>query len=222
MSGSPEAMFREALLLDKQGSVLEAMAAYSSVLQRAPRLANAWYNLAVLQRKTRQFAAALASYQQALDHGIRGPEEVHLNRGVIFADDLRQYPAAESELRAALELNPAYIPALFNYANLHEDLGRRDAAGEVYERILKLEPRQYEALSRYANLRKFSSPEDPLIARLRTALAEGGSRKPRFRTGTGPGCLRRLRCRFCCIFARKSRQSSECGSGGGPLRPGVF
>ncbi len=172
MSGSPEAMFREALLLDKQGSVLEAMAAYSSVLQRAPRLANAWYNLAVLQRKTRQFAAALASYQQALDHGIRAPEEVHLNRGVIFADDLRQYPQAERELRAALDLNPNYIPALINFANLHEDLGRRDAAGEVYERILALDANQYEVLSRYANLRKFSSQHDPLIARMRNALAD--------------------------------------------------
>ena len=38
----------------------------------------------------RPFDAALASYQQALDRGVSQPEEVHLNRGVIYSDCLRR------------------------------------------------------------------------------------------------------------------------------------
>lgn len=71
--------------------------------------------------------APLEAYREALDRGVCEPEEAYLNRGVIYADHLRQDAAAERELAAALALNPRYVPALFNLANLSEDLGRREA-----------------------------------------------------------------------------------------------
>ena len=138
--------------------------------QAGPELADCWFNLGVLQRKARQLNAALASYQKALDHGIAGPEEVHLNRSVIYADFLRQDEAAERELKAALALNPAYVPALLNLANLYEDLGRRGEASALYERLLALEPRCLEALARYANLQPLPLPDDRLARQLRAAL----------------------------------------------------
>ena len=95
------------------------------ILERWPDLADCWYNLGLLQRKLRRFDAALAAYAEALARGVRQPEEVHLNRAVILADHLRLDAAAERELRTALSLNPHYLPALQNLANLHEDLGRR-------------------------------------------------------------------------------------------------
>ena len=55
---------------------------------------------------------------------------------MIYADFLRQDEAAESELLRALQLNPAYVPALLNLANLYEDLGRSDEARALYERLL--------------------------------------------------------------------------------------
>ena len=168
-------MVREAVLLDRQGRLPEAITAYQRVLTHWPALADCWYSLAILQRKTRQFPAALASYQRALDLGVRRPEEVHLNRGVIYSDDLRRDDAAECELLAALALNPDYVPALMNLANLHEDLGRRAPAQAAYEQILALDPSCLEALARYANLRTFEGPRDPLIAQLRRALAEPGA-----------------------------------------------
>jgi Tfp pilus assembly protein PilF len=168
-------MVREALLLDRQGRMPEAIAAYQRVLARWPALPDCWYSLAVLQRKTRQFSAALASYQQALDQGVRKPEEVHLNRGVIYADCLRQYDAAERELLTALALNPSYVPALLNLANLHEDMGRREQAHAVYEQILALDPSCREALARSANLKTVADPDDAVIGRLRSALAEPGA-----------------------------------------------
>jgi tetratricopeptide (TPR) repeat protein len=171
-SQSPEQLLREARQLDRQGRVAEAMAAYRDLLARWPALADCWYNLAVLQRKAGQFSAALGSYQQALDRGMRRPEEAHLNRGVIFADHLHDHAAAERELTSALALNPSYVPGLLNLANLHEDLGRRDHASRVYERLLTLNPRCYEALARYANMRVFSRPDDPLIERLERAIAD--------------------------------------------------
>src|SRR5215469_1404738 len=127
--------FREAARLEGLGRLNEAVTVYQRLLARWPDLPDAWYNLGRLQRGLGQFDTALESYAQALRRGISQPEEVHLNRGVIYADCLRQDAAAERELRAALALNPIYLPALQNLANLHEDLGQRSEALGLYARI---------------------------------------------------------------------------------------
>ncbi len=173
MTTSPDAraLIREATLLERAGRMSEAQSVYDRLLARWPDLPDSWYNVAVLQRKMQRFDAALASYQQALDRGVRRPEEVHLNRGVIFSDCLRQEAAAERELNAALALNPDYVPALLNLANLKSDLGQRDVVLALYERILALDPGCHEALARYANLKPISGPDDPLVRKLREALA---------------------------------------------------
>ena len=155
------------------GRLQEAVAAYQGLLARDPDQPDCWYELGVLQRRLRRFQAALDSYSEALRRGVTRPEEVHLNRGVIFADCLHQPAAAEQELRTALALNPEYLPALQNLANLHEDLGRRQEALEAYERILALEPRAFTALARYAHIAP-ATDGDALTGRLRAALGEGG------------------------------------------------
>jgi tetratricopeptide (TPR) repeat protein len=160
----------EAQMLQRLERVPEAIEAYQRILARWPDLADCWFNLGVLHRKQRQLQEALASYQKALDYGIASPEEAHLNRGVIYSDYLRQEAAAERELKQALALNPAYVPALLNLANLNEDLGRRSAASALYERILALQPRCLEALARYANLQPAAGADDRLIAQLESAL----------------------------------------------------
>ncbi|MGD9598210.1 MAG: sulfotransferase [Steroidobacteraceae bacterium] len=179
----PEAQLREAVQLERAGRVPEAIAAYERLLAAHPALPESWFNLAVLRRKAGRFDAALAAYREALDRGVREPEEAHLNRGVIYADHLRQDAAAERELAAALALNPRYVPALLNLANLHEDLGRREAALATYERLLGIDGHHPEALARYASLQGAGDAADPLIERLRAALA--GARDDAARASLG-------------------------------------
>jgi tetratricopeptide (TPR) repeat protein len=169
-TGSLQQMLSAAFALEMQGRAAEAIAAYEHLLEYWPGVPDAWYNLAVLQRQTGRYLPALASYQEALERSVAKPEEAHLNRGVIYSDFLNQYDAAESELKKALQINPRYVPALINYANLHEDLGRRELAAEMYERLLALDPDSPTALARYAGLKSFSDADDPLIGRLRAAL----------------------------------------------------
>jgi tetratricopeptide (TPR) repeat protein len=148
----------------------QAIAAYQRLLQIRPDLPNSWYNLGRLQRRNGQPEAALASYAQALRHGVSQPEEVHLNRGVIFAEDLHQSAAAEQALRLALQLNPAYIPAWLNLANLHEDRGQRAQALAAYEQLLAIDPHCHEGLARYASLRGANRGDDTIIQLLRQAV----------------------------------------------------
>jgi tetratricopeptide (TPR) repeat protein len=165
---------REAERLASEGRPEEAIAAYRRLLERSPDHPDCWYNLGLLQRRLGQFQDALASYAQALRHGVRDPEEVHLNRAVILADGLHQEIEAERELATALGLNPTYLPALQNLANLHETLGRRTEARALYEQILSRWPYAFEPLARYATLCAAQHDADlhrTLIARVRDALA---------------------------------------------------
>ncbi len=166
----PEPLIREAERRSASGDLPGAIALYQRALEIAPALPDSWFNLGVLHRRSGNFHAALAAYDQALRHGIARPEEVHLNRAVILTDGLHLDAAAEQELARALELNPGYEAALLNLANLRTDHGDRAGARQLYERILAQNPEAHEALARYAYLSFEPATADPLIARLRSAL----------------------------------------------------
>ncbi len=171
----PDALLQLASQLRRAGRVAEAIDAYERLLRQRPDLADSWYNLAWLQRQARRYDESLASYQQALDRRVDQPEEVHLNRAVIFSDHLARPDDAERELRQALALNPRYLPAWLNLGNLEEDRGQRAAAREAYEKALAIDPRHPLALSRLPNVVAVSAADDPLIQRLRQAIARPGA-----------------------------------------------
>jgi tetratricopeptide (TPR) repeat protein len=167
-----DALVREASALREAGHVAEAIDAYERLLAQAPHLANSWYNLALLRRRARRPDAALAAYERALALGIDQPEEVHLNRGVIYSDDLRRPEAALAELQRALQLNPRFAPAWLNLGNLHEDAGQRDPARAAYTRLLDIDPQHAEALARLAGVSSVASADEALVGRLRARLAQ--------------------------------------------------
>src|SRR4051812_21898230 len=140
MSPNPEAIFSEAQRLQHLDQVPEAIAAYQRALLDWPEHANSWFNLGLLFRQAGRPQEALVCYQKALNLGLASPEEVHLNRAVIYADYLRQDQEAERELRTALSLQPGFVPAFLNWANIEEDRGRRTEALELYRRALELDP----------------------------------------------------------------------------------
>ena len=168
---NPQHLLREALGLERAGRLDEAVAVFRRLVAGWPESAECWYRLGLLERRRGNPAAALAAYERALAANLSRPEEAYLNRGVIYADDLLDYPAAEREFERALELVPNYVPALLNLGNLHEDLGRRERASTAYGRILALDPDHAEALARRANLHAFESADDPMIGHLQTAMA---------------------------------------------------
>lgn len=172
MTEALQTLLSHARALQRQGRLPDAIDVYQDILRSWPSLAQCWFNLGVLQRQTRQLQAALTSYANALNLGMPGAEEAHVNRAVIFSDYLRDFAAAERELRLALLRNHHYAPALLNLANLHEHLGRPEEAQALYERILERSPTHFEALARYAALHPLSSPSDRMAQRLTGGLAD--------------------------------------------------
>ncbi|MFZ4121410.1 MAG: tetratricopeptide repeat-containing sulfotransferase family protein [Caulobacterales bacterium] len=170
MTVNLEAEVQRAGTLRLAGRWAEAVAAYHAILAHRPDLLNCWYNLAFCLRRAGLPEAALKAYQEALDRGIKEPEEVRLNRAVILLDDLHRDQEGEAELHMALTHDPDYAPALMNLANLAEDRGRRAVALSTYERILALPGAPHEALARYLSLKGATGVSDPLIQQAATAI----------------------------------------------------
>ncbi len=164
-------LLSEASRLRVAGRVDEAIIAYQRLLKAKPDLPDSWYNLGFLQRRARRFKDALDSYDRALDLGVAGPEEVHVNRAVIYADHLFQPDEAGRALDQALRSNPGYVPALLNLGNLREDLGERDGARGAYQQALKVEPGNILALARLAGVSHAEELDEGLANGLRAALA---------------------------------------------------
>jgi len=156
------------------GRAEAAAEAYRRLLAIRPDLPDSWFNLALMERQAGRFAAALAAYDEAVRRGVSGPEEAWLNRGVIHADDLGRPDLALQDLEAALAIAPDWLPALLNLGNLHEDMGRREAAAEVYAQVLAVAPGHPVAMARAAGLARLTGPDDPVIAALRSALSRPG------------------------------------------------
>ena len=172
--------------LDRTHRHDDAVAAYRQLLSLQPDWLDGWYNLGQALWRARRFEEALAAYERALRGGIARPEEVHLNRSVLFAQHLAQPAAARREIEQALALNPKFLPAWLNLGNLHEQAGERQAALAAYDKVLALDARHALALSRLANLHTLTDPNDPLIGRLQQAL-DDPTRHPAERADLGFG-----------------------------------
>ena len=174
MDPRTEMLLQRAASLRRAGRVEEAIAAYEQLLTANPELPDSWYNLGWLQRQARRYDRALAAYDEALKRGLRGGEEVHLNRAVILSDHLNRPDEAQAELERALALNPDYVPALLNLGNLNEDRGNREGAEAAYRRAIEAAPDDSLALSRLASISHAAELDEELARRLRTALARPG------------------------------------------------
>ncbi len=169
-AGDLQTLARTASALFRSGPLDQAIEAYRRLLSAYPDLPDSWYNLGLLRYRARDFSGAIGACEQALALGILGPEEVHLQIGVILSDGLGDSNGAFAQLKTALSLNPDYGPAWLNLGNLHEDRGEATEAEHAYRRALEIEPGLPLALARLAGLKRAVAADDPLITDLRAAL----------------------------------------------------
>ena len=175
MSGDWQKLLAEASQLRRAGRVEEAISAYERLLAVRPDLGDSWYNLGWLQKQARAFEDSLLSYARALDAGVSGAEDVHLNRAVILSDHLHRPDEARAELDQALALAPDHVPSLLNLGNWHEDHGQRDDARKAYQRVLQLKPGHPLALARLAGVSHSAKLDEALADQIRTAIVVPGA-----------------------------------------------
>jgi formylglycine-generating enzyme required for sulfatase activity/lipoprotein NlpI len=111
------------------------------------------------------FRAAAYLYTELLESdalaGARFPTfAVHDNRANVYLAQ-KQYPAAVKDFSAALELNPDYVPSLYNRGSAYSIMGRFDLGVADYSRVIGLEPENASAYfnrgSAYAGMNRYQS-----------------------------------------------------------------
>src|SRR5687767_1285878 len=123
MSEDWRALGAEAARFLRERRFNEAAERFERVVALRPDHADSWFNLGYARRLGRQYDAALDAYREAIERGMAGPEEAHLNRAVILADCLHRPDEARAELSAALAKKGDFLVAWLNLGNLWEDLG---------------------------------------------------------------------------------------------------
>ena len=155
----------------REGRMAEAAQLFERIVELEPGAPNNWFNLGYTRRMSRQYAAALDAYGQALDRGVEAPEDVHINRAVIQSEYLHDMDGAVAELRRAIEVNSRALKAWLNLGNLHEDLGDIAGARAAYANALQVDPRSGRATARLAGIELHEKGVEAALGPLREAAS---------------------------------------------------
>ena len=116
------------------------------------------FNYAWFLTRAADYNNALENYQKAIDLGLQGSEEAHLNMANIYSSRLFQQNLAKNHLMVALKIRPNYVDALYNLGNLEEDSGDRTAAKLQFQRILSIDPSHAKATARSVSYTHLTLP----------------------------------------------------------------
>ena len=109
-----------------------------------------FFNHAWFLTRTAEYQKAICQYEKAIDLNINFKEEVYLNIANILSTWLKEPDKARDYLNKALTINPRYIDAIYNLANLEEDLGHRSKAIALFKKVIDLNPLHGSASARLA------------------------------------------------------------------------
>jgi Flp pilus assembly protein TadD len=171
------ALMQTALSQLRVNRFAEGIDTFRLLLEIDANVPDAWFNLAWMERQTRQYQRAADSYAQAIARGVSRPAEARVNRAVLLSEHLNDVAAAEAELQAAVRDDPEFLPAWLNLGNLYEDLGDADKAHAAYVAAAAIVPDCGRAIGRRAMIDVHRGEIQPAIAALKTAVASA-SRDP--------------------------------------------
>ncbi|GGD56269.1 tetratricopeptide repeat-containing sulfotransferase family protein [Lacimicrobium alkaliphilum] len=147
----------------------KGISCYQQFMLNNPDNADAYFNLALLYKEQSRPIQAEEAYNKALALNIAQPEEVHTNLAVLYSE-MRREEDAKVSLKRALEINPDYVPALFNLATLFEEFGDKPQAKQQYQRLLKHQPSNTEVLARLVQCDKVQPEQGGILQRLTSSL----------------------------------------------------
>ncbi|WP_066966884.1 sulfotransferase [Microbulbifer sp. Q7] len=152
------------------GRNAEAAQTYRQVVSQRSDLPNTWFNLAWNLTRAGELQEAIAAYERAISCGIGGKDEVYLNIAGIHAT-LKNFLESKKCLDKALDVNPRYIPALFNLGSYYEEQGLREEAEKLYQQCLREDPGFHPALCRLSHMSRGGDNSELLMEKIRRLLA---------------------------------------------------
>ncbi|HXW26202.1 MAG TPA: tetratricopeptide repeat protein [Xanthobacteraceae bacterium] len=163
-----DAIFEEALSLQRKGQASAAEERYRAVLARNPEDSGALHHLSLLCLERGEFeeAARLLRHWIAREPNVSG---AHNNLGIAL-NGLNRPAEAVAHFEKAIALEPERAEAHYNLGRARQSLGRLAEARECYERAIALRPDYAEAHNTLAVLLAPTDAE-PALEGFRRAIA---------------------------------------------------
>ena len=109
-----------------------------------PRNAAAFFDLGLLQTKSKNYKKAIIAYQEAANLNYRS-SDAYYNLGFIYAST-KDYATAEKMFLRVVDLKPQYLDkALFNLAVIQQKLRKKQQCTENLEKAIKINPNNQRA-----------------------------------------------------------------------------
>ncbi|CAH1798791.1 unnamed protein product [Owenia fusiformis] len=145
-------------ILNGQGKLEEAEAAYHEALQHRGNMADVHYNLGILLQEQKRYSEAVEAYKNAIDCRPR-LTMAHLNLGIVYGI-LKLYQEAERTYRHCAQIDTkglkdprlhdnTKISALYNLGRLLADQNRVKEAISIYHSAISRMPSHYSPQSLY-------------------------------------------------------------------------
>ena len=190
LAGNPDlvwARLRLSILCDRLGNATEALTLATEYNADRPDDIRGQFMLARARHLTGDLEGALKLLTLMVNDG-KSNLQIFDELGQIYAK-LGRFDLARNNWRRALEIDPEYPSALFNFGQLAMEEGKSDEAAGFFERALAIDPsslkyrffaglnlkqagKTAEAKALWQQARPFYSPNDPYTARIAAALGE--------------------------------------------------
>ncbi len=149
MSESLSSVFLEGSVLLQQGDYDQARKSYEETLSRDPENVEALYGLGIIYQYFESYSKALHYFESALR--ITEHPEILNNFGVVSAQ-LGRNDAAMDSFRKAIKLNPVFVDARRNLAQVYIEAGEYDKGVQAYKDLLVDNPEDVTTLLAFARL----------------------------------------------------------------------
>ena len=146
----PQKFIEEGKVLFEKGEMKSAKVQFKNAIQINPKLAKAYYGLALIEEKEKAWPAMKKNLQDTL---AIDPNhlDAHVKLGLIERLS-GQVDKAKEQVALALKLNPDDINAMLLEASIQNDEEHKDKSLKLVEKILEKEPLNVDAMSLKASI----------------------------------------------------------------------
>lgn len=153
--------YGQAMEFHQKGRLDDAEKIYLSIIKLQPKYANAMHGLGLIELGRGKYQESIKWFNQAIK--IEKNAAYLNNRGSAYFE-LKKMSEALADYQASLKLQPDYLDAQYNLANLLSSINKNEEAIAAYKKILQKDPHQKDALfnrgNAYKKLKKYQEALD--------------------------------------------------------------
>jgi tetratricopeptide (TPR) repeat protein len=148
------ALFNQALILEKEGNLKEAIKLHREIIDKNYNQIDSFHKLTSLYFSTQSYKLA---YENLVHFGLKHPsmcDAVYYQERSLALINLKEIDEALNDIEKSIKLNPNLSETYNNRGNIFNDLGKDENALNDFKKAIFLNPNSADAYCNLANLYK--------------------------------------------------------------------